>query len=95
MLEPAISNTFSERIQPVPTLVIIDGKPEYEISWMVDSKINCQWACKLLYKVIWLGYKDTGDKSEWISTSELSHAADLVSDFHIIYPTKPSPLQLF
>ena len=94
MLEPTTLNTFSERIQPAPTPVIIDRKPEYEISWIVDSKINCRWACKLLYKVIWLGYEDTGDKSEWISVSELSHAVDLVSDFHIAYPTKPGPLPL-
>ena len=64
MLEPTTSNTFSERIQLASTPVIIDGKPEYEISWIVDSKIDRQWACKLLYKVIWLGYEDTGDKSE-------------------------------
>jgi len=94
MLEPATSNTFSERIQPVPTPVIIDREPEYEISRIVNSKIDRRWACKLLYKVIWLGYEDTGDKSEWIPVSELTHAADLVSDFHIAYPTKPSPLLL-
>jgi len=64
MLEPATSNTFSERIQPVSAPVIIDGEPEYEISQIVDSKINHQRACKLLYKVIWLGYEDTGDKSK-------------------------------
>jgi len=64
MLEPATSNTFSERIQLAPTLVIIDREHKYEISQMVDSKIDRQWACKLLYKVIWLGYEDTGDKSE-------------------------------
>jgi len=32
MLEPATSNTFSERIQLAPALVIIDREPEYEIS---------------------------------------------------------------
>ena len=64
MLEPAMSNTFSERIQPAPTLVIIDREPEYEISQIVNSKINHQWAYKLLYKMIWLGYEDTGDKSK-------------------------------
>ena len=57
----------------------------------MNSKIDCQWACKLLYKVIWLEYEDTGDKSKWIPTSKLTHAADLVSDFHIVYPAKPSP----
>ena len=94
MLEPATSNTFSERIQLAPAPVIINGEPKYEISRIVDSKINRQWACKLLYKVIWLEYEDTGDKSEWIPASELSHAVDLVSDFHIAYPAKPSPLPL-
>jgi len=95
MLEPTTSNTFSERIQLAPAPVIIDGKPEYEISRIVDSKIDRQWACKLLYKVIWLGYEDTEDESEWILTSELSHAANLVSDFRILYPAKPSLLPLF
>ena len=64
MLKPAMSNTFFKRIQLAPTLVIIDKKPEYKISWIVDSKIDCQWICKLLYKVIWLGYKDIGDESK-------------------------------
>ena len=94
MLEPTTSNTFSERIQLTPAPVIIDGEPEYEISRIVDSKIDRRRACKLLYKVIWLVYEDTGDESKWISASKLSHAVDLVSDFHIAYPTKPGPLPL-
>jgi len=47
-----MSNTFSERMQPVPAPVIIDREPEYKISWIVDSKINYRWVYKLLYKVI-------------------------------------------
>jgi len=94
MLEPTIFNTFSKRIQLIPTPVIIDRKPKYEISQIVDSKINHRWACKLLYKVIWLGYEDNGDESEWIPTTELTYVADLVSNFHIVYPTKPGPLPL-
>jgi len=58
MLKPTTSNTFSKRIQLASAPVIIDGKPEYEISRIVDSKIDCQQACKLLYKVIWLGYEE-------------------------------------
>ena len=94
MLELTISNTFSKRIQPASAPVIIDREPKYEISQIVDSKIDCQRACKLLYKVIWLGYEDTGDESEWIPTSELTHTTNLVSNFHIIYPAKPSSLPL-
>ena len=93
MLKPAMSNTFSERIQPVPAPVIIDRKPEYKI-WIVDFKINYRWVYKLLYKVIWLGYEDTGDESKWISASKLTYATDLVSDFHITYPAKPGLLPL-
>ena len=95
MFKPTTSNTFSERIQLAPTPVIIDGKPEYEISRIVDSKIDHRQACKLLYKVIWLGYENTGDKSEWISASKLTYAANLVSNFHITYSTKLGPLPLF
>ena len=64
MLEPTMSNTFSKRIQLAPALVIIDREPKYEISWIVDSKIDHWQACKLLYKMIWLEYEDTGDKSK-------------------------------
>ena len=55
MIEPTTSNSFSKRIQPVPAPVIIDSEPKYEISQIVDSKIDHQQTCKLLYKVIWLG----------------------------------------
>jgi len=41
MLEPATSNTFSERIQLASAPVIIDSEPKYEISQIVNSKINC------------------------------------------------------
>jgi len=40
MLESATSNTFSKRIQLAPAPVIIDGEPKYEISRIVDSKID-------------------------------------------------------
>ena len=94
MLEPTTFNTFSERIQLASIPVIIDGEPKYGISQIVDSKIDHWQICKLLYKVIWLGYEDTGDKSEWIPVSELTHAVNLVSDFYITYYAKPSPLPL-
>ena len=64
ILKPATSNTFSERIQLAPAPVIIDRESEYEISQIVDFKIDRQQTCKLLYKVIWLEYEDTGDESE-------------------------------
>ena len=92
MLEPATPNTFQQHSKPPPVSVIIDREPEYEISKIVDSKIDCQRACKLLYKVIWLGYEDTDNDSEWLPATELEHAKELVNDFHLKYLSKLGPL---
>jgi len=93
MLEPATPNTFQQRSEPLPAPIIINGEPEYEISKIVDSKIDRQRACKLLYKVIWLGYEDTDNDSKWLLATELEHAKELVNDFHLKYPTKPGLLR--
>jgi len=93
MLEPAIPNTFQQCSEPLPALVIIDEEPEYEISKIVDSKIDHQRACKLLYKVIWLGYEDTDNDSKWLPAIELEHPKELLNDFHLKYLSKPGPLQ--
>ena len=47
-----------------PSKKLSKKESEYEISQIVDSKIDYQWACKLLYKVVWLEYEDTGDESK-------------------------------
>jgi len=73
MLEPATLNTFQQRSEPPPAPVIINEEPEYKISKIVDSKINCQRACKLLYKVIWLGYEDTDNDSKWLPAITNGH----------------------
>jgi len=93
MLEPATSNTFQQRSEPPPAPVIIDREPEYEISKIVNSKIDRWRACKLLYKVIWLGYEDTDNDSEWLPATKLEHTKELLNDFHLKYLSKPGPLQ--
>ena len=92
MLKPAIPNTFQQHSEPPPAPVLINGEPEYEISKIVDSKIDRWRACKLLYKVIWLGYKDTDNDSKLLPATELEHAKELVNDFHLKYPSKLGPL---
>ena len=93
MLEPATPNTFQQHSEPPPAPVIIDGEPEYKISKIVDSKIDCRRACKLLYKVIWLGYEDIDNDSKWLPAMELEHAKELLNNFHLKYPSKLGPLQ--
>jgi len=94
MLEPATPNIFQQYSEPPPAPVIIDGEPEYKIFKIVDSKIDRRRACKLLYKVIWLGYENTDNNSKWLPAMELEHAKELLNDFHIKYLSKPRPLQL-
>ena len=51
MLEPTIPNTFLSCFKLSPPPVLIDGKPEYKIFWIIDLKIDCRQACKLFYKI--------------------------------------------
>ena len=72
---------------------MVNDKPEFEISEILDTKIdNCRRTCKLLYLVCWTGYEGTDEETSWILTSELGHASELVTEFHAKYPAKPSPL---
>jgi len=64
MLKLAILNTFLQHSEPLPAPIIINREPEYKISKIVNPKIDCQRAYKLLYKVIWLEYKDTDNDSK-------------------------------
>ena len=72
---------------------MVDNEPKFEISEILDIKINnrCH-ACKLLYLIHWMGYEGTNEETSWILISELGHASKLVVDFHKAYPAKPSPL---
>jgi Chromo (CHRromatin Organisation MOdifier) domain len=92
MLEPSTLNSVPNRIQPPPPPVIIDEEPEYEISEILNSKLDKRWACKLLYLVKWSGYKNTNEETSWILANELGHASKIVSEFHLHYPNKPSSL---
>ena len=92
MIEPTTPNSFPGWNSIPDPLVIIDGEPEYEISLILDSKIDKRWKCKLQYLVHWTGYKGMDEDTSWLLASELPHASELVSDFHQAYPDKPGPL---
>ena len=92
MLEPAVPDKIPNRVQSPPPAVDVQGELEYEITEVLDSKIDKHHSCKLLYLVHWLGYKNTHEEYSWLPAMELEHAKDLVSDFHSLYPTKPGPL---
>ena len=63
MLESATPNLIPDRIKPPPPPIIVDNEPEFEISEILDSKIDnrhCAW--KLLYLFHWRGYECTDKK---------------------------------
>ena len=92
MLEPSLPNTIPNRIQPPPAPVVIDGEPEYEISEILDTKIDrCRRLCNLLYLVCWSGYEGTDDETSWVLATELSNASEIITEFHSQYPSKPGP----
>jgi hypothetical protein len=92
MLEPATPNEIPNRVQSPPPPVDVQGELEYEISEVLDSKIDRRRSCKLLYLVRWLGYENTDEEFSWLPAIELEHAKELISDFHSAYPHKPGPL---
>jgi hypothetical protein len=93
-LEPATPNTIPNRTQPPPSPIEIDSEIEYKIAAILDSKINNQRKCRLLYFVRWAGYEGTDEEHSWLPATELEHAQELLSDFHAQYPWKPSPLPI-
>jgi Chromo (CHRromatin Organisation MOdifier) domain len=92
MLEPAVPNEIPNRVQSPPPPVEVQGELEYEISEILDSKIDRRRSCKLLYYVRWLGYEGTDEEYSWLPATKLTNAPDLITDFHSAYPDKPGPL---
>ena len=93
-LEPATPNVIPNRIQPPPPPIEVNGEPEYEITEILNSKLDrhrCQ--CPLLYLVRWAGYEGMDEEMSLLVATELGHATDLVADFHKAYPNKPGPFE--
>ena len=91
MLEPHTPSSIPNRTVEPPPPVEIDGEIEYEIAEILDTKLDRRRRCKLLYLVRWSGYEGTDEETSWLPADELSHATELVSDFHKAYPQKPGP----
>src|SRR6266496_5560260 len=91
MLEPHTVSSIPNRTDPPPAPVEVDGDLEYEIAEVLDTKIDKRRRCKLLYLVKWLGYEGTDEETSWLPADELTHAPDLVEEFHRRYPGKPGP----
>src|SRR5258706_7702032 len=90
-LELAEPDPFPQRAQPPPPPVEIDGDIEYEVSEILDSKLDRRfWGnSSLRYLVHWSGYEGTEEETSWVSSQDLEHAQEVVRVFHHHYPAKP------
>jgi hypothetical protein len=77
-------------VKPLP-LVEIDSEIEYEIVEILNTKLDRCLYRPLLYLVHWSSYEGTNEETSWLPADELSHASELVSDFHKAYQLKPGP----
>ena len=91
-LELSTLNTISNGIQPPPPPVEVDDNIEYKIAEILDSTLDQHQKCKLLYLVQWAGYEGTDQEIDWLVATELTHASELVADFHSAHPSRPNPL---
>src|SRR5258708_4566091 len=68
-LDPAQPNLFPLQQQLPPLPLQIDGESEYEVSEILDSKVDrrCRPENRLHYLVHWTGYECTNEETSWIS----------------------------
>ncbi len=85
---------FPQHIQPPPPPVEINGNIKYEVSEVLDSRVDrCFRGNKsLCYLVHWTGYEGTEEETSWISTQDLEHTQDMIRIFHCCYLSKLGPM---
>ena len=87
-------------MSPPPPPVEIDGDIEYEVSKILDSKLDrhFQGNSLLRYLVHWSRYEGTEEETSWVSAQDLEHAQEVVRVFHqgYTYPdtSLPQPTHL-
>jgi len=90
-IEPAPLSNIPNHVNPPPPPIEIDGNLEFEVAHILDSKLDWRRRDPLLYLIQWSGYEGTPDEYLWTPASDLENAAELVSEFHSLYPGKPGP----
>ena len=86
-LELVELDPFLQHAQPLSPPVEINGDIEYEVSKILNSKLDrCfQGNGLLCYLVWWTGYEGMEEETSWISTQDLEHAQEVIQVFHHHY----------
>src|SRR5882762_5537117 len=75
--------------RPLPDLM--DSEDHYEVDSILDSRFFGR-SKTLQYLVHWKGYPSSDD--QWLPATELLTASDLISSYHLLHPSAPSPTSL-
>ena len=86
-LSPWEGNEIHGQTPTPPDPVQVDNDLEYEVEQILDS---CKYHNQLQYLVKWQGY-DHGHNS-WEPSTNLTHAPELVNEFHTKHPAAPRRL---
>jgi hypothetical protein len=90
LLEPVTENTIPNRQIEPPPPIEVESELEYEVSQILDSKIDKRKKEKLWYLVEWEGYEGA-EKQTWQPASDLENCQEYVDEFHGKFPSKPGP----
>ena len=86
-LKPFRKGIYPSQIaRPAPPAEIVDGEEEWEVEEIKDSHYS---RGQLQYLVHWKGFDVSEDT--WEPAKHLTHATELVTEFHSRYPAKPKP----
>jgi len=92
LLQPTSASEIPNRVIDPPPPITLDNSDEWEVHWILDSRVDCR--CKrsrLLYLVEWKGFDNMPDATSWEPPEHLANAPDVVQAFHQAYPNKPAP----
>src|SRR5260370_24391842 len=86
-LELAELDPFPQHAQPLPPPVEIVSDIEYEVSEILNSKLDrhFQGNRSLHYLVHWTRYEGMEEETSWVSAQDLEHAQEVIGIFHHHY----------
>ncbi|SPC67975.1 uncharacterized protein UHOD_12199 [Ustilago sp. UG-2017b] len=83
-----VISSHAYRLQLPPSMKIHNIDIEYKVEQVLDSKVDHCYSDPLFYLVRWVGYRP--DHNSWEPASNLTHASDMIAEFHAANPTHPS-----
>ena len=90
-LEPVSTSQIPNYTNPSPLLIKVNWNLEFEVTQVLDSKLDKYRKDPLLYFIYWAGYKGTAEEFSWLTASDLENTTKLVANFHSHNLGKPGP----